>query len=69
MSRYLVLKTLPQGQEPGAIVELNDDEAYVFMTVEAVRPADGLPADDSRAADDVKPRRRYQRRDLQATEA
>lgn len=63
MAQYLVLKELPKGQQPGELVELNDDEARVFMTegVEAVRPVDPEP-------DETKPRRRYNRRDLQATE-
>lgn len=64
MSQYLVLKELPKGQQPGDTVELNDDEARVFMTVgvDAVRPV------DAPSVEETKTRRRYQRRDLQATE-
>lgn len=64
MSRYLVLKELPKGQQPGDTVELNDDEAGVFMTagVDAVRPV------DEPSVEETKTRRRYQRRDMQATE-
>lgn len=62
MARYLVLKTLPKGQLPGETVELNDDEAFVFMSkdVEAVRPV------AEPIAEETKARRRYQRRDLVA---
>lgn len=60
MSQYLVLKELPKGQQPGDTVELNEDEAHVFMLVEAVRPIDGSSAEGS------PPRRRYRRRDLVA---
>lgn len=60
MSRYLVLKTLPKGQEPGDTVELNDDEARVFLLVEAVRSI------DEPIVEETKPRRRYHRRDLVA---
>lgn len=61
MSKYLVLKELPQGQRPGETVELNDDEARVFMMdgIDAVRPANDPPVETS-------PRRRYNRRDLVA---
>lgn len=60
MAQYLVLKTLPKGQEPGDTVELNDDEARVLMIPEiaAVRPID--------QPEEAKARRRYQRRDLVA---
>lgn len=62
-----VLKELPQGQQPGAVIDITDDEARVLMTpgVDAVEPAvvdiaDPVPA-PRRAAGG-----RYQRRDLQA---
>lgn len=62
MSQYLVLKALPKGQQPGDTVELNDDEASVFMMpgIEAVRPV------DAPSVEETKTRRRYQRRDLVA---
>lgn len=60
MSQYLVLKELPKGQQPGDTVELNEDEAHVFMLVEAVRPI------DESIAEEATPRRRYRRRDLAA---
>ena len=56
--KYLVLKELPQGQQPGEVIELHADVASVFLLpgVDAVRPvAEAEPS-----------KRRYQRRDLQA---
>ena len=62
MPKYVVLKTLPKGQQPGDTVELNDDEARVFLLVEAVREPDAFtPAELA-----TKPKRRYGRRDLEA---
>lgn len=70
MSKYIVLKELPQGQRVGDTVELNDDEARVFMMeeIQAVRPVDGPPSDDNPPSEEAKSRRRYNRRDLHATE-
>ncbi len=56
MPTFVVLKTLPKGQQPGETVELNADEARVFLLVGAVTPADDKP----------KASRRYGRRDMQA---
>ncbi len=63
MAKYRVLKTLPKGQQPGDSVELNDDEARVFLAVGAIE----APT----SADPTKPKtrrgsREYQRRDLEA---
>jgi hypothetical protein len=61
--RYRVLKELPQGQQPGDIIEENEDVGNVLMTpgVDAVE----LVADDTPLG---KPRDRgtYKRRDLVA---
>ena len=54
-----VLKELPQGQEPGQIIEVTDDEAKALMVVKAVEPVDGDSAEPAG-------RRRYRRRDLVA---
>ncbi len=56
MPKFVVLKALPQGQQPGETVDLNEDEGRVFLLVGAVKPADEKP----------KPTRRYARRDMQA---
>lgn len=72
MSQYFVLKELPKGQQPGDTVELNDDEARVFMTagVDAVRPVDepsvDAPIVEETSVEETKTRRKYQRRDLAA---
>jgi hypothetical protein len=60
--QYLVLKELPQGQQPGETIELSEDVAAVFMLdgVNAVRPVVDDPP--------VPSKRHYQRRDLQAVE-
>ncbi len=64
MPKYVVLKTLPQGQEPGALVELHEDAGKVFLQVDAVRAA--TPADEKRTPQQRLIPRQYNRRDLQA---
>lgn len=57
--KVMVLKELPQGQQPGDIIDITEAEANVLMltNVEAVRPIQ----------DDVpRLRRQYKRRDLTA---
>lgn len=57
--KYLALKELPDGTQPGAEIDLHEDVARVLLLVEAVRPA---PADDEKSSR----RRTYNRRDLKA---
>lgn len=69
MPKFVVLKTLPKGQQPGELVDLNDDEGAVFLAVEAVREA--RPSDDKTTTpvktSPPRPRsREYHRRDLHA---
>lgn len=60
---YLVIKELPQGQQPGATVDLPEEVGAIFEGVGAVRKVlTGDPDETER------PRRRYQRRDLAAIE-
>ena len=55
--KCLVKKPLPDGQQPGEIVDLHEDVADVFLKVDAVEKID----------DSQKPARgRYHRSDLQA---
>jgi len=63
VSKYRVVQTLPKGQQPGETVELNDDEARVFLTVGAVRT---LETEDDPPVTPPKSRRQYARRDLKA---
>ncbi len=65
MPRYLVLKELPQGQQPGTLVDLHDDVGRVFLLVGAVRLAD---AESEPEMPSAPARRRYARRDLTAVE-
>lgn len=55
---YLVLKTLPQGQQPGETVDLPEEVGNVFLLVGAVEKIE--PATDKPA------RGRYRRADLRA---
>ncbi len=65
--QYLVLKELPQGQQPGAIVELPEPQGDVLELVGAVRPIDAREtAETSETLESSSPRRRYRRRDLEA---
>jgi len=65
--RVRVLKELPQGQEPGTILELPDLAAQAFLTVGAVeRLDDPEPVEAKALSSSAPPRRRYQRRDLEA---
>lgn len=57
--KVVVLRELPQGQQPGDVIEITEAEADVLMLpgVEAVR----------KVVDEDEPKRRqYKRRDLQA---
>ena len=67
MPKYVVLKELPQGQQPGDLVELHEDVGRVFLTIEAVRKA--TPSDETKSPQQrISRARTYQRRDLQAEE-
>jgi hypothetical protein len=58
--KYIVLSELPQGQQPGEIIDLHEDVGTVLIVAGAARVA---------TEDEVKqPRRgrRYQRRDMVA---
>ncbi len=76
MQRYLVLKELPKGQQPGTIVELDDQHAGIFLSVGAIAPAPAdappPPAAAPPPAQEPKERTprspRYDRRDLKATD-
>jgi hypothetical protein len=61
-----VLKELPQGQQPGEIIDLHPDIVRAFMTpgVDAVELYIDKSEDEDEPTD--LPRRRYQRRDLEA---
>jgi hypothetical protein len=64
--KFLVLKDLPQGQQPGDVIDIHEDIGKIFMLpgVEAVKPLE-----EDEAVEPVEtstPRRRYQRRDLEA---
>ncbi len=61
MPKYVVLKTLPQGQRPGELVDLPVEAGNVFLLVEAVRAA--VPSDDNKSPEK---RLTYRRRDLVA---
>ena len=63
MPQYVVLKTMPKGQQPGEVVDLNDDEARVFLAAEAVRPVDASVAPTVSVP---KKKGKYARRDLKA---
>lgn len=55
--KYLVKKPLPDGQQPGEIVDLHEDVGNVFLLVDAVEKIDEAQ----------KPARgRYRRADMQA---
>lgn len=58
--KYRVTKPLPQGQQPGEIVEFNDEIANVFLTVEAIEKVE-----ESKPA----ARGRYRRSDMRAENA
>ncbi len=67
MATYRVLQILPKGNPPGSLVELNDDEARVLMAVGAVEPHDASePVEPPKARQQRKPRREYERRDMEA---
>jgi hypothetical protein len=57
-----VLKELPQGQQPGAVIDLHEDVGHVLELVAAV---ESVQTDEPEAE---RPRRRYVRRDLTAAE-
>jgi len=59
--RVRVLRVLPQGAEPGTILDLHPDIAKSYLAVAAVE----MVEDDPPSSDDASsPRRRYRRRDL-----
>lgn len=53
--KFIALKELPQGQQPGEEFEANEDVGNVLILVGAAK-----------RVEDEKPRGRYQRRDLRA---
>lgn len=59
--KFIALKELPQGQQPGDEFEANKDEGNVLILVGAAVRAD---SDEGREA-----RRRYRRRDMQAEQS
>lgn len=61
--KYLVLKELPQGQQPGATIDVHEDIGNILEQVGAVRKVTEVEDD----GETDRPRRRYQRRDLAAT--
>lgn len=56
--KFVALKELPQGQQPGEVFDATEDQGRVLILVGAARKAD---------EQEPAPRRRYQRRDLAAT--
>jgi hypothetical protein len=58
--KFVALKELPQGQQPGDVFEAPEAQGDVLVMVGAARRV----ADDE--PDEPKPRRRYARRDLEA---
>lgn len=67
MPKYVVLKDLPQGQQAGEIVDLNEDVGNIFLTVEAVRKI--TPSDERKTPQQRLRTREYNRRDLQAVDS
>ncbi len=63
--KYVVLKALPQGQQPGDEVDLPEAVGNVFVLAGAARPADPEPEAVAPTSSSSS-RRRYQRRDLEA---
>ena len=55
--KFVALKELPQGQQPGDVFEATEDAGNVLIAVGAARR---LPDDED------KPKRRYHRKDLEA---
>lgn len=75
--KFVALKELPQGTQPGEVFDVNEDIGNVFILVGAARKATRADASSepvpARTAEpeDTSHRpssRRYQRRDLQAEE-
>lgn len=60
MRTLIALKPCPQGQQPGERFIAPDEHAAVLVLVGAAKYAD--------ADEDIRPRGRYRRRDLQAEE-
>ncbi len=54
--KFVALKELPQGQQPGDVFDATEDAGDVLIAVGAAR----------RLPDDDKPKRRYHRKDLEA---
>ncbi len=65
---YRVLKELPQGQQPGDLIDATDAEGQVLLLVGAVERLEPSHAEEQ-AADASPSRRRYRRRDLEAETA
>jgi hypothetical protein len=55
--RFIALRELPKGTQPGQEFEATEDEGHVLMLVGAAKPVEDEPPS----------RRKYQRRDLEAT--
>jgi len=58
--RYIALKELPQGQQPGDEFETTEEQGDVLVMVGSAKRVVVVEKDEPR------PSRRYQRRDLQA---
>jgi hypothetical protein len=61
---FVALTELPQGQQPGDVIDVHEDVGHVLITVGAARVA----TDDEIKKAQRRPRR-YQRRDMVAAEA
>ncbi len=57
--RFIALRELPKGTQPGQEFEATEDEGQVLILVGAAKKVE----------DDPSSRRKYQRRDLEATGA
>jgi hypothetical protein len=60
--KYIALKELPHGQQPGDVFDVSEAIGHIFVLVGAARLADPADLEPSRV-----PRRRYQRRDLESS--
>ncbi len=61
--KFIALKELPSGQQPGAVFDATEAEGHVLILVGAARLAD---ADPPAIEPPTRSRRTYQRRDLTA---
>lgn len=60
--QYRVLKELPQGQQPGDLIDVHEDVGAALVLVGAAEAV----TDEEPVVDEPKAKRRYLRRDLQA---